>query len=303
MVKQSLMKLSSLFLFSFLFSSVTWGAACCGGGFGAPSIISGDDRAQVTSSLSFSEVVVDNVNSSGIWQKSDEHQKVESLKIEAAHIFSDRWQAGFSVPVMKRSKLGESYSGLGDVSTSVGYEYLTDWDYNSPWPKGIGYLQLTLPTGKSKTESEIGGLDSRGNGLWALGAGTVLTKILKRWDLISSFEIHRSFEKSFENSQLKGTLSPGYGGSLGLGAGYNTTNWRFGNLLAWNYEDAVDIRGDNNIRGSLERYATWTAMISYMAQNEWSGTVSYSDQTLFGAPVNTSLSRTVALVIQKRWLR
>ncbi len=296
--------LASLFSLVFLLpGSLSWGAACCGGGFAAPSIIAGDDKAQLTTSYSYSEVVVDNVDSSGVWRKWDTHQQVQTFRLEGAHLISDRWQAGATIPVVQRSRLDQNYSGLGDVSGALGFEYLPDWDYNPLRPKGIGYLQLTLPTGKSRAESEVGGLDSRGNGFWALGIGTLLTKAIERWDLFSTVEIHRSFDKQVSNSQINGTLNPGFGGNFGLGAGYNTAFWRFGSSITWTYEDPINIRGSTNVDGSIERYATGILSASYLASNEWAGTISYSDQTLFGSPVNTSLGRTVALVLQRRWGR
>ena len=268
-----------------------------------PSIIAGDDKAQITTSYSFTEVSVDNVDSRGIWRKWDEHQQVQNFRLEGAHIFADRWQAGFTLPIIQRSRLNQNYSGLGDVSLSTGYEYLPDWDYNPIRPKGIGYLQLTLPTGKSRAESEIGGLDSRGNGFWAIGLGTLLTKTFGRYDLFSSIEIHRSFSKSVSNSQIKGTLEPGFGGSFGTGAGYSIKSIRFGGLLTWTYEDPINIRGSTPSNGSIERYATAVLTASYLASDEWAGTLSYADQTLFGSPINTSLGKTASLMLQRRWGR
>jgi len=298
------MKLWSLLLSSFILTpQFSWAAACCGGGFAAPSIIAGDDKAQLTTSYSFTEVAIDNVDSRGIWRKWDEHQQVQTFRIEGAHIISDRWQSGFTLPVVQRSRMDQNYSGLGDVSASLGYEYLPDWDYNPIRPKGIGFFQLTLPTGKSRAESEVGGLDSRGNGFWALGVGTLLTKAIGRYDVFGSFEIHRSFSKSVSNSQIQGTLEPGFGGNLGLGGGYNIASFRFGGSVTWTYEDPIDIRGNTSSRGLPERYATAVLSASYLASDEWAGTLSYADQTIFGSPVNTSLGKTVALMVQRRWGR
>lgn len=145
------MKRWSLLLFSLIFiPQISWGAACCGGAFASPSIIAGDEKAQLTTSYSFMEVVVDSVDSRGYWHKWDDHQRVQTFKIEGAHLISDRWQIGFTLPVIERSRLDQSYSGLGDISTSLAYEYLPDWNYNPIRPKGIGFLQVTLPTGKSR---------------------------------------------------------------------------------------------------------------------------------------------------------
>lgn len=298
------MKLWSLLLFSFILApQFSWAAACCGGGFAAPSIIVGDDKAQITTSYSFTEVAIDNVDSRGIWRKWDEHQQVQTFRLEGAHIVSDRWQTGFTLPIVQRSRMNQNYSGLGDVSASLGYEYLPDWDYNPIRPKGIGYLQFTLPTGKSRAESEVGGLDSRGNGFWAVGLGTLLTKAIGRYDVFSSLEVHRSFAKGVSNSQIQGTLEPGFGGNFGIGGGYNLSSLRFGGSVTWTYEDPIDIRGNTSSNGLPERYATAVVSTSYLASDEWAGTLIYSDQTIFGTPVNTSLGKTVALTIQRRWGR
>lgn len=286
-----------------LFSQQTLAAACCGGGVSAPSLIVGDQRAQLTSSYSFSEVVIDNVDSKGVWRKWEHHQQVETLKIEGAHLISDRWQAGFSLPLMKRTLLDESYSGVGDTSASLGYEYLPDWNYHPIRPKGTGFLQLTLPTGKARAESDVGGLDSRGNGFWSLGLGTLLTKSFGKYDALLTAQIHHSFSKKFSNSSSEGTLNPGLGGSFGLGGGYNLRSWRFGSSITWVYEDPVDIEGSSPSQGSHERYATGTLSASYLYSDSWAATMTYSDQTIFGDPVNTSLGRTIAMQLQRRWER
>lgn len=294
----------NLFFLILFFQLQAWSAACCGGGFAAPTIISGDDKAQITSSLSTTEVVIDNVDSQGIWRKWDSHQQVKTFKIDIAHIFLDRFQAGFSVPVIERRHESTSYSGLGDVSTSLGYEYLPDWDYN-PWrPKGIGFIQVTLPTGKSRADSEVGGLDSRGNGFWSLGVGTLLTKNWTKLDGFVSVEAHRSKSKDISNSQFTGKVQPGYGGNLGLGLGYNLSDYRIGSAVTWTYEDVIKTLSTNTANsGSIERYATAALSLSYMYSDDWSGTVNYTDQTIVGSPVNTSLGRGIALLLQRKWGR
>lgn len=299
------MKPSFLFLFSVtLLASATAGAAaCCGGGVASPSLIAGDHRAQLGTSVSHTEILVHSVDTKGYWHRWKQRQQVQVLRLEGAQLLSDRTQAGFSLPVFRRTRDEETSGGLGDLSSSWGYEYLTDWDYH-PWrPRGWGYLQAVLPTGRSKAESELGGLDSRGNGFWAVGAGTLLTKAWTRWDALLSFDLHRSFEKSVSTSQIQGKLRPGWGGNLGLGAGYNTKFLRWGGSLTWTYEDPIAIDGLSPSEGSLERYATALASVSYTANPEWSTTLSYTDQTLFGSPVNTSLGRGLQVQFQRRWER
>ncbi len=131
----------------------------------------------------------------------------------------------------------------------------------------------------------------------------LLTKTIGRYDFISTIEVHRSFEKFVNTSQINGRLKPGWGTNFGFGGGYNWSSWRLGGNLIWTYEDPIDIEGNTNSKGTLERYATAIASVSYMANDDWAGTLSYTDQTLVGSPVNTSLGRGAVLQIQRRWGR
>jgi hypothetical protein len=284
--------------------SFVFAAACCGGGFASPSLIAGDHATQFTASTSLGEVVVDNVDGDGYWRRFENHTDLKTVRLEGATLLSDRFQAGFAVPIVSRSRLGQSFTGLGDLAATVGYEYLPDWDYNPIRPKGLGFLQITLPTGKSRFESENGGLDSRGNGFFALGAGTLLTKTFDNVDTFVSLEGHKGFSKSVNTSILTGKLSPGFGANFGGGAGYNTEHFRFGGSVTWTVEAPVHVDGlGTNFDSSVERYATAALSLSYLASEEWASTLSYIDQTWFGSPVNTSLARSVALQFQRRWSR
>jgi hypothetical protein len=294
--------LSKLF-FLIVFSARAFGAACCGGGFAAPALIAGDDKAMLTGSYLYSQIKKD-VYPDGLWSDRDFNESFESFRIEGAHIFHDRWQAGASLPLVKRSRQGETSSGAGDLAATLGYEYLPDWDYN-PWrPKGLGYLQLTAPTGRSVYEAgNQYQLDARGRGFWAAGIGSLLTKIWGRWDAFTTLDVHRSFAKSYANPVSRGRLKPGWGGNLAGGAGYNVRSYRFGAGLAWAYEDPVKVEGSAASEGSSERYATASLSASYLYSNDWAGTLTYADQALFGDPVNARLGQSVTLQIQRRWPR
>lgn len=276
-------------------------SACCGGAFSIPAVITGDDKAQVSTSFSHSRIHAD-VSPDGLWRKRKADDITEVFKIDAAHIFVDRWQAGFSLPIQSRTKEGRgTSSGLSDIAMQVGYEYLPEWEYHPIRPKGVGFLTAIVPTGTSLEESLAtdGGLSARGRGFWAVGAGTVLTKIHKAWDLSATFEAHHSFPKTSHGN----TLTPGLGSSAAFGIGWNTQWARIGGALAWTQEDPVKVSGDNISNGSLQRYATASVSASYIFPENWAGTVSYSDQTLFGNPSTTALSKGLVVLLQKRWNR
>jgi hypothetical protein len=279
-------------------------AACCGGGFNGVSLMTGDDRAQVRASVSSTEIVVDHVDTSGFWRTWEAQQSVQSLQLSGSWLLSDRWQTGFTTQLMQRSYLDQTYSGLGDLTIMGGYEAVPDWDYNVYRPRVFIYGQMVLPTGRSRFESQVGGLDSRGNGLWAAGAGVVAFKAWGKWDAVAQCAAVRSFSRELKSGgPLRGRLEPGWGGSAGFGGGYNRGDWRFGGLLTWTYEDPIGIRGPTNISGSLERYATATLALTHRSQEDWTATLSYADQTWFGSPLNTSLGKTLTLVAERRWPR
>jgi hypothetical protein len=296
-----------LFSFAILFcTQKSFSAACCGGGFSVPSIIAGDDKTQLTSSYSYSKLDSD-VSVNGVWQKRSNSDLTQIFKFDGASIYKDRYQFGASIPIHQRNMSGPQggqASGLGDISLLSGYEYLPDWDYH-PWrPKGIGYLSLTLPTGKSiHEEDNFSGINSRGRGFWALGAGTLLTKTFKKMDAFANFELHKSFAKKVSTSQLQGELVPGLGYSLTLGIGYNWDKIRFGHTISWLQEDPIKTTGSINTPGEIQRVATGSLSLSYLLEDYLSGSLTYSDQAWYGEPVNTGLNKTILLSLQKRWPR
>jgi len=281
----------------------TFAAACCGGGFAAPALILGDDLAKITTSYTYSSIVSD-VGADTYWRGLDVNESSETIKLDAARVFADRWQSGVSVPVVRRTKAGVASTGVGDVTASLGYEYLPDWDYN-PWrPRGLGFVQLIVPTGKSIDDaSATYELDSRGRGYWSLALGTILTKAWGAWDVFASLDGHRSLARDFQSADFHGSLHPSYGGNWGFGAGWSYFALRLGASLTWSYEDPVGVTGTVTSPGSPQRFAAATVTASYMLSDLWAGTLTYADQTRFGSPINTTLGRGVTLLVQRRWER
>src|SRR5690606_4443144 len=112
-----------------------------------------------------------------------------------------------------RSRAGNDSMGLGDAFLNLGYEVLPEFEYSAWRPRGVSYLTLAAPTGRSiQDASDSLQLDARGRGFWSLGAGTTLTKVFGRFDALTTFEIHRSFQRSVSTSAIVGELRPGWGG-------------------------------------------------------------------------------------------
>ena len=295
-----------LFLLSltYFYSNLAFGAACCGGGVTAPSLILGDHHAQFTTQAILGEVVVGNVDPGGYWRRPQDHASLKTIKLDGAILLSDLWQLGLSLPITQRTLTDRTLTGVGDAGMSLGFEYLPDWDYNPIRPKGLGFLQITLPTAKSKFESQMSGLDSFGNGFFSLGIGSVLSKTINNFDIFLSGDAHQGFSKSIKTQALSGCLSPGLGANLGWGFGFNYEQFRLGTSITWTVESPVQFRGEGrSFDTGLERFATGSIALSYFESLEWSTTLAYLDQTWFGSPLNTSLSKSIALQIQRHWLR
>lgn len=303
-MKSKFLFLSSVFAaLLFLFSAKqSLAAACCGGGSAVPSLITGDDKFQFTSAITRSKVLVESIDGEGVWHQTQGSVYTQQYKFDLAYMSDELWQAGVSVPVITKSRSGAESTGLADVSLNVGYEILPEYEYSSFKPKGLGYLQVTLPTGVNINEDNTSDLVSnRGRGLWAISAGLLLTKNKGAWDAYTNLEIHRSMPKSFTQNGMTRTLNPGMGYSASAGLGFNTAKLRFGPSLLWYYEDATLVSGYNSSSGTFERYVSLGLSAAYMINDELSCSLNYSDQSLIGAPANTSLSQSLGLQLQKRW--
>lgn len=288
---------------AFSFSESAFAAACCGGGLPVPALILGDERANFASSLTVSEIRTD-VSANGVWKDRTNKENAETLRLDAAHIFNDRFQYGMSLPVLRRERVNND-AGLGDVALNGGYEFLTDWDYHPIRPRGVGFIQLVLPTGRSIQEANtLDQVDSRGRGFWAVGLGSAFTKVRGKFDAVAIFDVHRSFQKTGASSPAGSIdLKPGFGGTISAGAGYTIGDFRLGGAGSWIYEDAVQVSGAVKSRGDVVRWAVATFSAVYSPNDDWTGSVSYSDQTLLGSPTNTALARSVQFNVQKRWAR
>jgi len=285
-------------------------APCCGGSSALPSLITGDDRAQVSASLTQSQVIGD-APSQGlpVFRGEGDNESSQTLRFDGAYRFADAdaWQAGLGVPLTRRSRefgpRQTDRAGLGDLTADVAYEILPELSYSAWKPKGFVFVDLTAPTSPSIYDAKAPYLvDARGRGFFSLGAGLVFIKTVQSFDFNFISELHRSFARSFElqdGSHI--TAEPGWGGSLTLGGGYNLENFRFGLSLSPVYEDPITTSGDLNSKSSSQLVWNTTAQVGYLISTEWSASFNYTDQTLMGPVRNVTLSRSFSLLCQRRW--
>jgi hypothetical protein len=202
----------------------------------------------------------------------------------------------------------DSSVGLGDVSLDLGYEILPETTYSAWRPKGFIFSRLKMPTGKSIYEgSSPLGSDVTGRGFTSLAVGTAWFKTFGIFDVLLSGEGHYSFSRTFSVAALgtEATFSGAWGFSAILAAGISpgAGNLRFGLGLSPVWESSRSVSAPGIPLPDLGARLSWdcSAQVSYLWSSEWSTTFTYVDQTLMGPAYHTTLSRTFALLVQKRW--
>lgn len=289
-------------------NSVAFAAACCGGSSAVPSLITGDDKSQFSTSYSQSQTT-DQVLSSGVWTKRRGHS-TQTLKMDSAILFSDLWQGGLSFQMIEKSVqdsgLQERKSSFGDINLTLGYESLPEWDYSLYSPKGYTFLTLTLPTGKSINESTTTlGTDISGRGVYSIGLGQLMMKAYGAWDYQIMGEIHQSISRTVYSPTLERdvTLKPGRGYTIMAGMGWNKKELRIGGSLSHLIEDPMKT-SEAGSSGESQQFVTTASLAGgYRISSEMSSTLTLSSQKIFGNPQNTDLNDSITLSLQKRWPR
>jgi hypothetical protein len=303
----------------FLSAQSARAAPCCAGSSAIPAIITGDDRAQFSTSYAYGTVIGDApADGLPVFRSASHSETTSVFRVDGAVLLSDRWQAGVGLPFFSRSlsRAGTEASAnrMGDIEADVAYEVLPEWDYSAWKPRGHLFFGGAIPTGRSIYESELPGLvDATGKGFYRLQVGGILTKRWALWDASLVAELHRSLPRTFAataNSPDPTRVDPGAGGSLSIAGGVSPGggNFRIGLRVQpnWNSGKSVrvgDIRKDSGRTQTVDTAFEVTYLASEADGGTWTVFGSYTDQTLLGPARNATLSRTVALGIQHRWDR
>jgi len=290
-----------------------WAAACCGGTSATPALISGDDAYQFGIAVSRAEVIGDApANGRPVFRGAGTDEVTETYRFDVAATLSDRTQASVTIPFAEKSvnagSASNGSSGIGDISLGFGYEAWPQWNYGAVAPRGFLFTQLNLPVAHSIYDFEArGATDALGTGFYRLSLGALLLKGWKIWDVSLVPELHYSFARTFtDGGGSEVHVAPGLGASTAASLGYNFAKLpvRIGLRFqpVWNQFRTIEMDGTR--QRSNDQWVWNTGLdVSYLLASEWSATGSYTDQTLFGPAANTTLSRTFAINLQRRWPR
>lgn len=298
----------AVFVFLLLFSRAAFPAACCGGNNLFPSLISGDDRTQLTATTSFGSVVADApVAGAAVARAAGDAETRATFRLDFATLLSDRWQTGLSLPLVRRfrSRNGTQVEamGPGDVSWMLGFEALPQWSY-SPWqPKGLLFASVTAPTGRSPQDAQsLYQIDSMGRGYWSFSIGGLLQKTWGAWDALLLAEAHQPLARTFSSDVGDFILTPSPGASFAAGVGYSWNQLRLGGTFSALYEGAVRTQGLVDEVGNPALAFPLTLQAAYLVADGWSLGALYTDNSVLGA-TNLPLSRSLSVLVQARWDR
>lgn len=276
-----------------------------------PSLITGDEQTQVSLSFSSGSVIGDaSIGEIPVFRSSSHDESLQILQLSGATLVSDRIQIGASVPLVQRQirMQGDESGGthVGDVTVGMGYEFLPEWSYSEWKPRGIGFIQLKLPTGRSVYEITASEPLYWGRGFYTLSMGAAFVKKWQLWDASISPEIHYSFNRDFQNASQTTIVLPGWGGSIAFTGGFRpgASDLRVGLTIQPIYEQPKEVVTFSELTRTAQQLVWNTSLsLSLLLNPSLSANLSYSDQTLLGPAINTTLTRTVALALNYSWLR
>ncbi len=294
-----------------LVSAPSSAAPCCGGSSLLPSIITADDSAMVSITTTQDAVRDDVLPDGTIYPRADgDSEWTQTLKLSGAYRFLDRFQAGADIPLVRRylSVSGQSANalGVGDIAFNAAYEVLPEYSYSVWKPKVFLFTRWLLPTGRSIYEAtDPLGTDIFGRGFHELSLGTVITKTWGGFDFLVEAEAHWTLARTFvDNTGITTDFHSTWGYSALLAAGYSPGKgaFRIGASLSPVF-DASRIFDSAGSIGTTDSQLAWALGLqaSYKWSDEWSSTIAYADQTLFGSSHNVTLSKTISLIILRRF--
>lgn len=284
------------------------GAACCGSSSGLPSLITGDTRTQVNFSMTRSKLLGKQLSNfkDTIWTSSGK-SKTQKIFIQGSYLFDNYIQVGLGLPYFFKqsyeNKTKKTNQHKGDIELQAAYEALPETFYSNWLPRVFLFSKITIPTGLSLYENiTYDNVEITGQGYTSLSLGALLLKKTSAKDFQFMAEVHKGFNKRFKERKL--TLNPGFGASALFSIGYspNKSPWRWGINISPHYESSKVLTFSNkSFKTDYEFYWDSTLSGSYLYSQYTSFNFSITDQTIFGPAHNTSLSRTFALNVQKRW--
>lgn len=277
--------------------SIALPAPCCGGHAALPTLITGYESYRFNSAFTGARVIGDAPDQGlSVFRDPETQLQTGTLQLSGSARLTDSFQIG--------AALGASTSAerLGDADLIAAYEIVHREDVTSLAPQVLLFSQLTLPTGRSRYESQEANLkDVTGTGFYKLGIGAVALTTWRKWDGYGLLRASNSLSREFSGSVSR--VTPGWTGDLAAGFGYSPNgDWRLGLSVQSSFSEGLRIErpGAVDTSGST---LVWPvqAQVTWFKDSNSTFSVSYLDETLLGPARNTTLSRSISFQYGYRW--
>lgn len=286
-------------LFLFFLSDKLFAGSCCGGGSSSSLILTGDNVQEYSLGLVYRNDLGQTDN--GGWasfhnDQTTDRQMVFNLQFQRQ--MAEYWQlaikSSFIQKDLEKQNRREKTSGAGDVDFQGTYEFLPEFTYSAWKPRGFGYLKLSIPTSNSLYDSTSPIYsDVRGTGLYSLSTGVFFIKHISDLTLKSAFEWQHFLGKHFAQTTILDydkLVVP-----LGVSYGLDPKPIAIGAGATWSYQTKKKFTGTISGSANPEYFWELNAFANWIVSRETSIGISYSDSTLVGKNINSSLYRTIGL--------
>ncbi len=296
-----------LFLTMPLLSTSAQAAPCCSGAVVMPTLITTDSKAQLAGRLMGTQAVGrSRMDGTSVFHRDGNTDNTVLWELAGAYALSPRWQIHGAVPVSLRARgidsLKENHTGLGDVSAGGAFEALEELLFNPYKPRVWVFMDVTMPTGRSAYD-DITPLAAsvHGRGSWAATMGAFAGKTWGGWDAALSAQHGRSLPSRHDVNGRSVLVRPGAVTALTAAGGHSFGELRLGLSVGPTWEQRT-MSDYSSSRDTTDRL-WWTvgAQASLMADDHWSFTASYNDQTLLGPTYNAVLGRSMGLAAIRRF--
>jgi hypothetical protein len=274
-------------------------ASCCGGGSSSSLIIIGDNQSEFALGITYR---TDLGQTDNLGWASFHGDKVIDQQLAFNFQFQKQLSERFQVAVkstliekhIEKQNRSEKKTGPGDFDLQATYEYLPEYTYSVWKPRGFIYSKLSVPQSKSLYDSNsILFSDVRGSGLYAAGIGSFFIKHLTDYTLKVTFEWQHFFGRDFGVMTLKDydkIIIP-----LGLSYSFTEAPIAIGFGSTFSYQTPKHFKGSINATSNKEYFWEFNSFINWIINREDSVGLGYSDSTLIGKNINSSLYRSVAV--------
>lgn len=272
--------------------------SCCGQSPASFTVLALEQRVHLTTSYSLIQSQGRVFGSDEFYVWEDKEREIRSLQLNLAGAIAHRQQLFLTTSLLE-GRYSDAYENgtsqhLSDTQLGYTYEVLPEYSF-SYW-KPVIYLSaiVNLPTGRSIYEpSKLSeGAGVTGHNQWGAGVGLTVRKVYFPLTLTFQAKSIKMFSKRFDAVQVSDFYDNSFALLGNYATGFQEITANFGVTVSQLTERRIEPAFTTS---GIMQNTTLLLGLQRPFGEEWSGGLSYSDQTLIGRARNTILNRSYTL--------